>query len=249
MTLRVLHVDDEPDIREVVALSLELDSQIVTRACACGADALAVAAEWKPDIILLDVMMPEMDGPATFAKLREDGSTADIPVVFMTARAHKREIDRFRGLGAAGVIPKPFSPATLAYSVRNFLSPAQMARRDMEMRFKDRLERDMRSLIGKEAELRHDAERAALKEFRAVAHGLAGAAGIFGFPDVSAAAAELDEAATALLEDRAPAEDIEAMLDALVEAAATVATAALVQIASERKSFRRAAQSQPQHVA
>ena len=100
--LRILHVDDEPDIREVVEISLGLDPDFETRSCGSGQEALAVAVDWPPDIILLDVMMPVMDGPATLARLRDNAQTASIPVVFMTARAQTRELDRFRSLGAAG---------------------------------------------------------------------------------------------------------------------------------------------------
>jgi CheY-like chemotaxis protein len=121
--LRVLHVDDEPDIREVVEVSLGLDPDVVTRSCGSGPEALAVAAEWPPDIILLDVMMPGMDGPATFARLRDNAQTANIPVVFVTARALTRELDLLRSLGAVGIVPKPFDPLTLAASVRSHLRP------------------------------------------------------------------------------------------------------------------------------
>jgi two-component system OmpR family response regulator len=123
-TLRVLHVDDEPDIREVVEISLGLDPDFETRSCASGREALAVSADWSPDLILLDVMMPVMDGPATLARLRDNVRTAAIPVVFMTARAQTREIDLFRSLGAIGVIPKPFDPMTLAASVRTYMRQA-----------------------------------------------------------------------------------------------------------------------------
>src|ERR1700710_2245642 len=81
------------------------------------------AARNNPDIILLDVMMPVMDGAATLARLRANPVTAGIPVVFMTARAQSRELDLFRSLGAVGVIPKPFNPMTLAASVRAYIVP------------------------------------------------------------------------------------------------------------------------------
>jgi CheY-like chemotaxis protein len=119
--LRILHVDDEPDIREVVQISLGLDPDIALRACASGEEALVEAAEWSPDLILLDVMMPVMDGPATLAHLRDDPRTADIPVVFMTARAQTSEIEQFIALGARGVVSKPFEPMNLAALVRSQL--------------------------------------------------------------------------------------------------------------------------------
>ena len=121
---RVLHVDDEPDIRSIVEMSLSLDPDLSILSCASGQDALAAAAVWSPDLILLDVMMPVMDGPTTLAHLHENPITSGIPVVFMTARAQIRELAHFRSLGAAGVIPKPFDPMTLATSVHKYLADA-----------------------------------------------------------------------------------------------------------------------------
>ena len=115
---RILHVEDEPDIREVVKISLALDPEIALKSCDSGSDALAQAASWSPDMILTDVMMPVMDGPQLLAHLREDARTARIPVVFMTARAQSSEVAHFLSLGAAGVVAKPFDPLTLAKSVR-----------------------------------------------------------------------------------------------------------------------------------
>ncbi len=90
--LRVLHIDDEPDIREIVQVSLNLDPEIETRSCASGPDALEVIRTWTPDVILLDVMMPIMDGPAVLGRLKENAQTATIPV--LTARAQSRELDK-----------------------------------------------------------------------------------------------------------------------------------------------------------
>jgi CheY-like chemotaxis protein len=119
--IRILLVDDEPDIREVLDVSLGLDRDFRMRACASGADALVVAAEWSPSLILLDVMMPLMDGPTTLANLRKNPRTADIPVVFLTARTQAAEIEQYISLGAQGVLSKPFDPMTLAASVRSHL--------------------------------------------------------------------------------------------------------------------------------
>jgi CheY-like chemotaxis protein len=119
--IRILLVDDDPDIREVVDVSLGLDREFRMRACASGADALVTAAEWSPSLILLDVMMPLMDGPATLANLRKNPRTAHIPVVFLTARTQAAEIKHFISLGAQGVLSKPFNPMTLAASVRDYL--------------------------------------------------------------------------------------------------------------------------------
>lgn len=118
---RILYVDDEADIREVATMSLELDPDFEVRACASGIEALPVAAAWQPRLILLDVMMPLMDGPTTFAKLKEQPETADIPVVFITARTQAQELSHFETLGAKGVIAKPFDPMALAATVREYL--------------------------------------------------------------------------------------------------------------------------------
>ena len=118
--IRILHVDDEPDIREVVEMSLGQETDFVTRSCGSGKEALAVAADWKPDLILLDLIMPQMGGVTTLARLRTDLKSS-MPVVFMTGCRETEETEYFRFLGAAGVIFKPFEPMTLATSVRGYL--------------------------------------------------------------------------------------------------------------------------------
>ena len=123
--MRVLQIDDEADILDIVAASLGLDPDFEVRGCDSGADGLAAAAKWRPDLILLDVMMPDMDGPTTLGHLRENPQTAAIPVVFMTARVQERDLAHFKSLGATGVITKPFDPMTLAASVRSYMQPAK----------------------------------------------------------------------------------------------------------------------------
>ncbi|RCW81537.1 response regulator [Phyllobacterium bourgognense] len=118
---RVIYVDDESDIREVAAMALELDPAFEVRTCAGGQEALDAARAWNPNLILLDVMMPGMDGPMTLGELRRDAITQDIPVVFITARTQARDVERFLQLGAAGVIAKPFDPMALAGDVRKYL--------------------------------------------------------------------------------------------------------------------------------
>ena len=118
---RILYVDDEPDIREIAELSLSLDPDFDVRTAGSGREALALAAAWRPDLIRLDVMKPEMDGPAVLARLREDAVTATIPVGFVTARAQKSEMQNFATLDAVGVIAKPFDPVSLAAQVRDLL--------------------------------------------------------------------------------------------------------------------------------
>lgn len=119
---RILYVDDEPDIREIAEMALSLDPEMEVRKAESGSDAIAKIGEWMPDLVLLDVMMPGLDGPSTLAKLREDPATRDLPVVFITARAQSQEIQGFATLDARGVIAKPFDPMTLAQQVRAFLA-------------------------------------------------------------------------------------------------------------------------------
>jgi len=122
--LRVLYVDDEADIREIVGLSLGLDPDITVEIASSGAEALTAVQAQLPDLILLDVMMPDMDGPTTLFRLRERAESREIPVVFMTARAQRREIERFKTLGALGVIAKPFDPISLASDLKALLARA-----------------------------------------------------------------------------------------------------------------------------
>lgn len=193
--LRVLHVDDEPDIREVVEMSLSLDPELETRSCGSGEEALAAASDWAPHIIVLDVMMPGMDGPATLVRLRENVRTAGIPVVFMTARAQSRELDLFRSLGVAGAIPKPFDPLTLASAVRRYIDPEIHQASALQTVFLQRMAGDALALAERGRQL-DDAQECSevLVEIRRLSHGLAGAGGIFGFNEVSDAAAAVENA-------------------------------------------------------
>jgi two-component system, OmpR family, response regulator len=115
--MRMLYVDDEADIREVARMSMELDPEAVVETAASGAEALEKTESFQPDVILLDVMMPEMDGPTTFLHLQERFSPCP-PVIFVTARTQTHEVARFRALGALAVIAKPFDPMTFAAQVR-----------------------------------------------------------------------------------------------------------------------------------
>lgn len=121
MSDRILYIDDEADIREVAEMALELDPAFDVRTCASGREGLAAAREWQPDLILLDVMMPELDGPGVLEKLRQDPATVAIPVVFITARTQAHEVERLRALGARGVLAKPFDAMTLSGQVRELM--------------------------------------------------------------------------------------------------------------------------------
>jgi len=118
---RLLLIDDEDDIREVAALSLETVAGWTVLLASSGDEGLQMAAGEKPDAILLDVMMPEMDGPGIFKRLQESETTRAIPVIFLTAKAQSVEQRLLLELGVAGVIAKPFDPLTLAQEIAQIL--------------------------------------------------------------------------------------------------------------------------------
>lgn len=125
MTLqKILLVEDEPDIRAVAQLALEVVGGFTVRLCESGEAALAAQAEFAPDLVLLDVMMPGMDGPATLAALRALPQGGDVPVVFMTAKVQPAEIAGYCRIGAIGVVAKPFDPMTLADTLRGLWAAA-----------------------------------------------------------------------------------------------------------------------------
>ena len=122
---RVLLVDDDRNVRRVTQLALEMVGGMKVRACESGAEAVAAAVEFRPQLVLLDVMMPDMDGPAVLSRLREQPDMSAVPVVFLTARAQGEEIRQLRALGALDVICKPFDPMTLAQTVKSIWDDSQ----------------------------------------------------------------------------------------------------------------------------
>ena len=111
---RILYVEDDGDIREIVRMSLELVGNYEVAACSSCADALEMVDEFDPDLLLLDVMMPEVDGPATLRKLRARESAADAPAVFITAKVQAGDMLRYKRMGVFDVIVKPFDPMELS---------------------------------------------------------------------------------------------------------------------------------------
>lgn len=221
--VRILHVDDEPDIREVVELSLGIDPDFSVRSCDSGEAALSIASSWLPNIILLDVMMPAMDGPTTLARLQENPHTAMIPVVFMTARSQTREVDGFRSLGAAGVIVKPFDPISLAPSMRGYLQKTGKNLASLRKLFISRARDDAIALEKYRLELREDQESlTAPARIKEIAHGLAGSGGIFDFPDISVDAGTLEDAVTALINGPGNIDDVTDAIAALLRCIKTM---------------------------
>ncbi|MCP5249581.1 MAG: response regulator [Candidatus Accumulibacter sp.] len=116
---KILCVEDDADIRTIAKLALEAVGGIDVELAASGEDALRLAGEVHPDLLLLDVMMPGMDGPATLRALHAMPETAELPAIFLTARTQAGEVAALRALGAVGVITKPFDPMTLADQIRD----------------------------------------------------------------------------------------------------------------------------------
>ena len=119
---KILIVDDDEDIRTVIEVVARRVGDWQVLLAASGAEALERAESEQPDVILLDVMMPGMDGPETLARLRQQTSTARIPVIFLTAKAQKHEVQSYLALGANGVIIKPFEAMTLPDEIRRIVA-------------------------------------------------------------------------------------------------------------------------------
>ena len=118
---RVLIIDDEDDIREVAALSLEATAGWEILTARSGAEGIKVALAEQPDAILMDVMMPGVDGPTTFRTMQQNPLISEIPVLFLTAKVQGVDQRRFAGLGVAAVLFKPFDPLTLAQQISDVL--------------------------------------------------------------------------------------------------------------------------------
>jgi two-component system OmpR family response regulator len=121
----VMCIDDEDDILQVAKLSLEMVGGLKVSLCRGSKQAVEEAVRLRPDLILLDVMMPERDGPATLEALRADPGSAGIPVIFMTAKVQPAEVAHYRSLGAVGVISKPFDPMTLSDQIKTLWTAAK----------------------------------------------------------------------------------------------------------------------------
>jgi len=118
----ILLVDDEDDIREVAGISLEAVGGWQVSSASCGREGIEKALAERPDAILLDVMMPDIDGPTTFERLQADPGTRDIPVILLTAKAQSVDRQRFAELGVAGMLTKPFDPMELPGQVAAILT-------------------------------------------------------------------------------------------------------------------------------
>ncbi|MBO1520524.1 response regulator [Oceanisphaera pacifica] len=122
---RILYVEDDADIREIAQLALEVVGGFNVLLCASGQQALEQAGDFAPDLILLDVMMPDMDGPTTLKAMQQQAELAHIPIAFMTAKTQPQAVAAYKALGAVDVIAKPFDPMRLPQQVTDIWQSCQ----------------------------------------------------------------------------------------------------------------------------
>lgn len=119
MLERILYAEDDDDIQQIAIIALEAIGGFTLKVCNDGAEALTAIEHFDPQLLLLDVMMPNMDGPKAFTKIREIETFKNTPAIFMTAKIQPEEVSQYLEMGAIGVIAKPFDPMTLADQVRD----------------------------------------------------------------------------------------------------------------------------------
>ncbi len=210
-TYHILHFDDDAPRRDVVERALGLDPSFLLLTCENGEEALSVAGDWAPDLILCDPQAPSLDGAALLARLRADPATAGFPVVFLAMRAQPGEIAGLRALGAAAAMGPPFDPPRIAECVRRHLLTIKLNAAGYD--FGQRLRRDAATLAAFRKRL---GQEPAPDELKSLVHKLAGAAGVFNFAAVSAAAASLEEAIIGARAGRCAPENVAANFDALL---------------------------------
>lgn len=121
---KILLVEDDPDIQDIARMALEAIGRFTVHGCTSGSRALAEGPAFAPDLVLLDVMMPELDGPQTLRAMRQVPALAQVPVIFLTAGGHGLDMDELASLGAIGRLAKPFHAATLSAAIRQLYEAA-----------------------------------------------------------------------------------------------------------------------------
>ncbi len=206
---KVLLADDDPDLRRLVQLSLTRVAKWQVVVASTGEAAVELACKEKPDLVVMDVSMPGMDGPTALRRLRENPETREIPVIFITARALPEEIEQHLAAGAAGVVTKPFDPLELPARLVDLLA-ARTGDAPQSLpgaAIVDVLQADRAAFVAAlpdkvaalaEALDRARADRAACADARTRAHRLRGSAGVHGLLAVAEAAGSIEEALVAL---------------------------------------------------
>jgi diguanylate cyclase (GGDEF)-like protein len=210
---RILIVEDEPDIQTIAQIALEAVGGFTVSICSSGSEALASAPTFKPDLILLDVMMPGMDGPTTLKALRAIPALVATPVMFMTAKVQTQEIARYKHLGALDVIPKPFDPMTLSATIKAiwnlYQAPAaetaQERMNNLRVSYAASLDEKIARVEAAWGKLEQGVwDGEAAHTLHRLAHNLAGSGTTFGFPAISERAHTLELLLKAITERASP---------------------------------------------
>ncbi len=230
----ILYAEDEPDIQRIVKLALETVAGFRLIACHSGEEAITRAHEAKIDLILLDVMMPQMDGPTTLKHLREIPALAQTPAVFMTAKAQPNEIAYFKSLGALDVVAKPFDPMTLGASLRAICArtsaePAPLVAESIQTapvdlskeerfrarmaalteQFRTELPVRLSTLQQQWLALTTQWSEQTLRDVHGSTHNLAGSGSTFGYEELTARARAVDRHVKLLLEQQQRADAVQ----------------------------------------
>jgi two-component system OmpR family response regulator len=232
---RILIVDDDPDIRALVCAALGGMAGYAVQSCASARDALAVACDFAPDLILLDFMMPDADGIAALEALRCLEGTEATPVVFMTASAQPHDLARYDGHGCLGVIRKPFNPVSLPQTLEALWRPeAPPARALPASGFEDLRRTYLEELPGRIAALQRAAEtlategwdKAQMEALHQLTHRLAGSSGLYRMSELSRTAGLLEQIVKRMLSSESwPPSSSPAELTTLVKAVRRTARA------------------------
>jgi two-component system, OmpR family, response regulator len=255
MLQSVLYVDDDPDISEVVDTTLRLIGGLVVHKAGSGEAAIDMAHELQPDVILMDVMMPGLDGPATVRRLRENTLTAGIPVIFMTAKVMPEEVSQLLKSGAIGVIGKPFEPLGLSDEIHALwkkrhttqtIGTVPSAEAQLQTRVESLLDSFLRRTIVDVDRMREMLDRvrrgetSALLEIERVGHSIHGAGAMFGFPHLSAIGGAIEH----LAEERTASNGGPSGPDVLQQLAACIAQLAQDLAAATDTTLKSAAMHQ-----
>jgi two-component system, OmpR family, response regulator len=214
--LHLLFAGGDTAEREIVKSSLRRDPLFVLRRCATGAGALHAAAQWRPDLMLVKPVMPDMNAQTMLSHLRQRRSTAGIPVVFAAGGLRPAECARLRALGAAGLIEEPFDRLDLAGELRRFVPVAGLLA-TLSEHFLQRLDADARALSAYRRQLSQADGEPAVASIGWIAHALAGAGGTYGFAGISSRSAALADVAEDCRLGRARKRQVMVALDRLLK--------------------------------
>ncbi len=202
--LKIMYVDDEADIRTIVQFALEDEQDFELRICASGQEALEALGGYRPDLVLLDVMMPGMDGPTTLQRLREQSDWARLPIAFVTAKVQPQEVAHLKAIGAIDVIAKPFDPMSWPIRCAIFGKASHMSEKEQPKKLAKL--GALRAAFAAALPVRVEAIEACWRtacaatvwgdahaELTHLAHSLAGSAGTFGFRRLGEQAKTLEE--------------------------------------------------------